>query len=204
MTMRAFTAAEKRTFALTERARLRKTLAGLTAAQWTTPSLCAGWTVREVAGHVAENTRTGMGRFFFGMACAKFDHDEYNRQAADWWAQRPVKDLVEALDTDQMMLVFKMSPSLLMVDNVVHHQDIRRPLELGTDFPADVLAATLTAIMTEGFFSGDAKRVKGMRLVATDIDWEHGDGPVELRGPAESLAMRIMGRTVGSDELHST
>jgi uncharacterized protein (TIGR03083 family) len=154
--------------------------------------------VRHVAGHVAENTRAGMASFLVAMAGTGFDHDEYNRRAAARWAARPTSEIVDALDTDQMMLVFRMSPAMLMVDNVVHHQDIRRPLGLGQDFPEDLLAATLTAVMTDGAFKADAKRFADTRITATDIEWEHGDGPDELRGPAEMLIMKIMGREVES------
>ncbi|WP_216206865.1 maleylpyruvate isomerase family mycothiol-dependent enzyme [Amycolatopsis aidingensis] len=204
MGRQVMTAADKRTLALAERRRLATTLAGLSERQWAAPSLCAGWTVREVAGHVAENTRVGLGGFLFGMAGARFDHDEYNRRAAARWARRPAKELVAALDTSRMMLVFRLSPALLLVDNVVHHQDIRRPLGLGTDIPEQVLTAALTAVLTEGAFAADARRVTGTRLVATDIDWRHGEGPVELRGPAEALLMHVMGRAVDPAELRSS
>ena len=194
----AFSAADRRRFALAERARLRTTLAGLTPDQWATPSLCAGWTVRDVAGHVVDSARTRTIPFLAGMAATRFDHDAYNRRAATRWAALPTDDLVAALDTDRIMAVFAMQPSLLMVDTVVHHQDIRRPLGLGTDFPPDLLAATLTALVSEGAFVADARRVTGRRLVATDIDWSHGGAGAELRAPAEQLIMAIMGRAVGS------
>jgi uncharacterized protein (TIGR03083 family) len=35
--------------------------AALTPGQWRTPSLCAGWTVREVAAHLLEPLETGVG-----------------------------------------------------------------------------------------------------------------------------------------------
>ncbi|WP_281690643.1 maleylpyruvate isomerase N-terminal domain-containing protein [Pseudonocardia thermophila] len=36
-------------------------LATLSAADWTRPSLCSGWTVRDVAAHVALQTPAGAG-----------------------------------------------------------------------------------------------------------------------------------------------
>ena len=36
-------------------------------------------------------------------------------------------------------------------------------------------------------------RTRGLRLVATDIDWSHGGGP-EVRGPGEALLMAMAGR----------
>ena len=39
-------------------------LRGLTVAQWQTQSLCAGWTVRDVAAHLAARHLTGRRRIF--------------------------------------------------------------------------------------------------------------------------------------------
>lgn len=36
-------------------------------------------------------------------------------------------------------------------------------------------------------------RIRGLRLVATDLDWSTGDGPL-VEGPAEPLLMAIAGR----------
>ncbi len=42
----------------TERAALIDDLAGLTEDQWASPSLCAGWTVHDVAAHLVGNAKT--------------------------------------------------------------------------------------------------------------------------------------------------
>ena len=41
-----------------------------------------------------------------------------------------------------------------------------------------------------------AWRLRGLRLVADDIDWSRGDG-LELRGPVESLLLVTTGRPAG-------
>jgi hypothetical protein len=35
--------------------------------------------------------------------------------------------------------------------------------------------------------------MRGLRLVATDLDWSHGSGP-EVRGPGEALMVALAGR----------
>ena len=40
----------------------------------------------------------------------------------------------------------------------------------------------------------------GVKLKATDVDWEHGEGS-EVSGPAESLLMAMAGRPVALAEL---
>ena len=42
-----------------ERRSLAATLAGLDVDQWEQPSLCEGWTVKEVAAHVIEHPQIG-------------------------------------------------------------------------------------------------------------------------------------------------
>ena len=47
---------------------------------------------------------------------------------------------------------------------------------------------------------GAARRISGLALVATDLDWTAGSGPV-VEGPAESLLMAIAGRPGSAPEL---
>ena len=47
---------------------------------------------------------------------------------------------------------------------------------------------------------GASKRVRGLTLVATDLDWRAGSEPV-VEGPAESLLMAIAGRRGVAGEL---
>ncbi|GDY32649.1 hypothetical protein [Gandjariella thermophila] len=51
-----------------------------------------------------------------------------------------------------------------------------------------VLRNARNAPLIRGFW-----RTRGVRLVATDLDWSAGAGP-EVRGPAEALLMAMAGR----------
>ena len=44
------------------------------------------------------------------------------------------------------------------------------------------------------------KRIRGLTLTTTDLDWFTGDGP-EVTGPGESLLMALAGRRGITDEL---
>jgi hypothetical protein len=59
--------------------------------------------------------------------------------------------------------------------------------------PEDRLRACLDATPGLGSVFGAKRRVKGLRLEATDLDWTHGDGAV-VRGPGEALLMAMLGR----------
>lgn len=79
-----------------------------------------------------------------------------------------------------------------LADGLIHHQDIRRPLGMHRNIPAErllpALRCALIAPPIRGFW-----RVRGLRLVATNLDWAAGAG-TQVQGPAEALLMAIAGR----------
>jgi uncharacterized protein (TIGR03083 family) len=87
-----------------------------------------------------------------------------------------------------------------MLDHVVHHQDMRRPLGMPREVPEERLVAALDIAPGLGGFVDSKARAAGFRLVATDVEWSHGDGP-EVSGKGEALLLALTGRTVVLDEL---
>ncbi|HEX2737968.1 MAG TPA: DinB family protein, partial [Acidimicrobiia bacterium] len=85
-------------------------------------------------------------------------------------------------------------------DHLIHQQDIRRPMNKPREIPRERLVAALDALPRIGGFLKSNQKAKGLRFVATDIDYTLGDGP-EVRGPAESLILAISGRPVALPEL---
>ena len=55
------------------RRRAADLLAGLTPEQWSTPSLCAGWTVRELAGHLIMPMKTSIPWGSSSLWCGRAD-----------------------------------------------------------------------------------------------------------------------------------
>ncbi len=87
-----------------------------------------------------------------------------------------------------------------LLDHVVHHQDMRRPLGMSRQIPEERLVAALGVAPGLNGFVGSKKRAAGLRLVATDVDWSHGDGP-EVRGPGEAILLALTGRPTVLNEL---
>jgi DNA-binding transcriptional ArsR family regulator len=85
------------------------------------------------------------------------------------------------------------------VQQLADQQDIRRPLGLPRQVPADRLRCALDFGRTARPI-GAKKRVQGLTLTATDLDWSAGAGPV-VEGPAESLLMALAGRRGIVEEL---
>jgi uncharacterized protein (TIGR03083 family) len=83
---------------------------------------------------------------------------------------------------------------------VVHSEDIRRPTGAPGAPAADALVAALDLFAKMGFPVGAKRRIAGLRLVASDVDWTHGDGPT-VEGGALSMLLAMTGRPEGLEDL---
>jgi uncharacterized protein (TIGR03083 family) len=177
-----------------ERADLADFLATLSPAEWDAPSLCAGWRVRDVVAHMfsyEELSAVGLVvRFIRGGVLP----DRVNAAGVAAYADRSPGELLALVRRHQQPrgLTAGFGGRIALTDGVIHHQDIRRPLGRSRDIPAERMLAALDFARTAPTI-GAAKRVRGLTLAATDLDWTAGSGPV-VEGPAESLLMAIAGR----------
>ncbi len=88
-----------------------------------------------------------------------------------------------------------------LVEEVVHGEDIRRPLGLVRAYPSEaVIRALRLQTRTPASFGGAKETVARVRLIATDADLTIGDGP-DVRGPSLSLLLAVSGRQVAVAEL---
>ena len=86
-----------------------------------------------------------------------------------------------------------------MTEALIHHQDIRRPLGQPRTIPPERLLPALRIALIAPDIGG-LWRIRGVRLVATDLPFSAGIGQ-EVRGPAEALLMTIAGRHGVAGEL---
>ena len=184
-----------------ERAAIADTLTTLTAEQWATPSLCGGWSVRETAAHIVLGAEQTAPHFLGRMAANGFRFNTMmDRDARRTGVQAP-DELIARLRARVTTTNKPPAPAMTMLGEVVvHSDDIRRPLGLENLSSPDVLIACLEMYKNASFPVGTKKRIDGLRLVATDVDWSHGTGP-EVTGPAMSIVMAMTGRAAGLDEL---
>ena len=185
-----------------ERHRVADLVADLTDEQWTTPSLCAAWTVRDVVAHLTVTTRMTVPRLLPAAVRAR---GSFDRMAVDLAAERAAAysttELVAQLresagSTRRMPGSTPMDP---LMDLVVHGQDVARPLGRRHVSPPDVVAACLAYVAPNRFMRGP-QRLAGVQLVSTDTGWTHSDG-AELRGPDIDLLLVAAGRRAGLDGL---
>lgn len=179
-----------------ERRELLALLRTLSPQDWTTPSLCAGWTVRDVVAHLLWDTVTV--RQYLWVAGKYWTPDRINQYYVDHARSLRTDELVSRFESvlDGGWLSRMMTGGML-ADLVVHQQDIRRPL--GRPRVIDQ-ARLLHTLNHPNRWVYPRRFMRGLRFVATDIDWSHGAGP-EVRGTGEALALVMAGRGVVVDEL---
>ena len=166
----------------------------LTPEQWAAPSLCAGWSVRDVAAHCVSFEGVppaGLARRFL---LGRLQTARINALAVDALADRSNGQIVDIFraNTEPHGLTAGFGGRIALTDNMIHQQDIRRPLGLPRTIPAERLRVALDFVRFAPTIRG-AWRARGVRLVAVDLDWSHGRGP-EVRGPGEALLMIMAGR----------
>jgi uncharacterized protein (TIGR03083 family) len=184
-----------------ERAATADTLATLTPAQWSQPSLCGGWTVQMTAGHIVQGAEQSTGSFMKGLLANGFRFNTMMDKEARRLGALPPAELIARLQARTTTTNKAPAPVVTMLGEVVAHtEDITRPLGLAHTPAPDALVACLDLYKGANFPVGAKKRIAGLRLSATDIDWTYGDGP-EVTGPAMSLVMVMAGRPAGLDGL---
>ncbi|MFD4637154.1 maleylpyruvate isomerase family mycothiol-dependent enzyme [Lentzea sp. NPDC058436] len=179
-----------------ERAATADLLTGLTDEQWSHPSLCAGWTVREVAAHLSLAHRIKAGTAFRAFVRARGSFNRMVDQTARDEARRPPADLVAELRG--AVGLHRLAPGQTLknalMDTLVHTQDIAVPLGIERHMPLDAAVVAADDLWRMGFPFHARRRLAGHRLVATDTDWAAGEG-AEISGPIEALVMLLAGRT---------
>lgn len=181
--------------------------AGLSDAQWRTPSLCAGWTVREVAAHLVPPAGGfTIRRLAWQVIRFRGDLDRMVDETTRQEARRPVGDLVADLRNRASM---RLSPPVVgaagpMTDTAVHLRDAARPLGLGEVNPEPaawrpVLDFLVSKAATRGFLPSG--RLVGLRLTTIDQAWSWGEDGAEVRGTSEAVALAVAGRDVVLPEL---
>lgn len=182
-----------------ERTRLTDLLAGLTEEQWATPSLCAGWRVREVAAHLSMPFRLSVPQFLFGVVSNGFRFDPF--------ADRRARADTESLSDAQLLAVLRNNIDTdwrppgggvvgALSHDVIHGLDITEPLGLPAAPPERIRIVLDNA--GERNLSHFGVDLTGSRLIADDVDLTLGDGPREIRMSAKEMLLTVTKRAGGA------
>ena len=179
--------------------------AGLDDAQLAAASLCTGWTVRDVLGHLVMSLQLSFPRFTWEVVRDRGRVGLTSDRLAHQVGSRPVAELVATLRgrADRRVAAPGIGPLGPFADTCLHLRDAAVPLGIATTPPPADWLTTLQFLTTRRATAGGflpRGRLDGLRLAATDGDWSRGDGPV-VRGSAESLALAVSGRPIGLGSL---
>ncbi len=185
-----------------ERAALIHDLEVLDDQQWEQPSLCQEWTVHDVVAHLVDTARTTRFGFVVGLARARFNFDRQNARGVEH--ERGASPQETLARFRQVASRTSTPPAPLdsrIVEEVVHGEDIRRPLGLTRSYPREaVVRALRLQAHTPASFGGAKELVARLRLTAVDADVSIGDGP-EVNGSTLSLLLAVSGRRVALNDL---
>ncbi len=180
------------------RLRTAELLEQLSDDEWVRPSLCDGWTVRDVAAHLTlQQLRLGD-----GLREALRHPAGMNRMIREW-ARRRAELPREQLVAEIRAMVGSRRHNIgvtcqeTLIDILVHSQDIAVPLgrRLDIDPPAAAAAATRVLSYRGGSKAKVFKRIPlaGFRFIATDVTWAVGTGR-EITGPIAPILLVLTGR----------
>lgn len=175
----------------------------LNEAQLASQSLCAGWTVKTVAGHLLSNLSESVPAVIWLAIRRRSSSgaiDELARSCAD----QPADEIAIGLRRLAERRYWRPPPRGHvgpLADVLVHSGDMRIPLGLPFDPDPDQAAMALDFLVGPSAFDMVSRgQLNGISLHATDIDqsWRKG---IEVRGSAAALMMAAAGRTALLDTL---
>ncbi|KAB1657293.1 maleylpyruvate isomerase family mycothiol-dependent enzyme [Pseudoclavibacter chungangensis] len=173
-------------------------LVGFDEAQWSAPSLCEGWTVRDVVGHLVWRVGAPSGEMLSTASKAYFGHhvspdraiDDLARTEAEAPTAALVADLRRIADTKMQGIGRTGITELTEV--VVHAFDITEALGVPLRLSPRSTSAVAVA-RTRIPFSAARRAVASSTLCASDARWCIGRGP-RREATAGRLIAALFGR----------
>lgn len=178
-----------------EREALVGTLRELSEDEWARPSLCAGWTVRDVAAHITASPQVRVVDFPAMLVRGGFSYNRMILRDGQRRGRAPIEQILA--DHERLAGVRRHPPMLTplepLTDILVHTQDILRPLGREYAAPVDTILLAADRVRRMALFLGSRRIIGSVRMVATDADWVRGDGPT-IEAPMQELLMVCAGR----------
>src|SRR4030088_2117198 len=184
-----------------ERLSLAGFLEDLTAEDWETASLCAGWRVRDVAAHLTL-AHIGMLPAILATARARGNFNRMIRDTAVRQARLPAGQYAVLLRG--MAGSRKTAPGVTclepLTDVLVHGQDMAIPLGRTRPIPAPAAATAATRVWAMGWPFHAQRKLAGLSILATDHPWSAGQGP-HIEGPIAAILLLLTGRPAALPQL---
>lgn len=187
-----------------QRLRLADLLDDLSEHDWQQPSLCDGWTVRDVAAHLTLQ-QLGARAAIAMMLRYRGDTDRAIRECA--------RQRAATLTTGQIIAAvrgmtgsrrhnFGVTYRETLIDILVHAQDIAIPLRRRHAMPPEAAATAVTRIWTMRWpppFPA-SRTMQQFRITATDTAWSAGHG-LQIQAPISAILLLSAGRLAALPQL---
>jgi uncharacterized protein (TIGR03083 family) len=182
----------------------RRSLAGfldtLGPEQWQASTWCDKWTVQDLVGHLTAAGNITAPHFFGGFIRSGFNFDRFVEGDLRQYAEGTPTEVRQRFDAIIDSNCKPPGPAYVALGEImVHGEDIRRPLGARGDHAPEHLTTLAELYKKTGAPLRAKKRLDGLRLVATDVEWSTGAGP-EVRGPCMSLILAMVGRAGALDD----
>ncbi len=174
-------------------------LAGALAAQRSTvgdlPSLCEGWTVRNVLAHLTMAARYDPPAFEAELAAAGYDFQTLSDAVATRDGELSLEELLGHLRSETMA---QWAPpgggaAGALSHVVIHGLDITSASGLARSASDEATRHVLDGLTAGGVHHHFGTQIDGLSLRALDLDWAYGEGtPVEA--DAGDLVLALAGR----------
>jgi uncharacterized protein (TIGR03083 family) len=183
-----------------ERRELASVLEGLSAEQWRSPSLCAGWTTAHVVAHLTMPFRITEEEFGRGMAEAHGQFGEFSDAVAARDSELPQVELAGVLrdNVDNPWGPPGGGQPGALSHDLIHGLDITWPLSITYPIPDRAMTAVLDLIAGPDGQNAFGVDLDDIELRATDLDWSAGAG-AEAAGPSRDLLLMLARRSLPHD-----
>lgn len=177
-----------------EREALAEDLEPIDSAAWTTASMCPGWTVRDVLAHMTALARMTPRVFVPKVLASGFNLSRLQARDISLEKGNSVEEtLARFRGVASRRNGLPGQAKTLIGETLMHAEDIRRPLGIEHDYPIAALVTVANHYKGSNLVAGTKRRITGLSLKATDIDWSTGSGPV-VSGPMLSILLAMAGR----------
>jgi len=162
-----------------------------------TPSLCKGWTIRNVLAHMTMAARYSPEEFTAQLRDAGFDFTRLSNRIAEQDGVLPLDVLVKDLRSDAMAAWAPPGGGFAgaLSHAVIHGLDITVPLSLPRTCSDEAMRLVLEGLTAGGVHRHFGTELDGLHLHATDLDWAYGSGR-NVDAPAQDIALMLCGRQV--------
>ena len=184
-----------------KRAALATDLADLTDEQWTTPSLCTEFTVRQVLAHLTAGASLNPVQWLAGVIRCRFDFDKMvAMRLAEQLGATPAETLGRFRSVITSTTKAPLPAVAILGETIVHAEDIRRPLGVQRDYSITTVTQLASYYQGSDLVVPAKRRITGLRLQASDGPFATGSGPL-VSGSTLALIMAMTGRVTYCDEL---